>query len=75
MSLLASIVAAAEGAAEPSKTAFYVCGGLLAAWAVIVSVLGIVRPDFPERAGGARILMALSVLLVLGATSTAVITA
>ena len=31
----ALLVLAAEEA-EPSKTAFYICGGLLAAWAVVL---------------------------------------
>ena len=36
--LLALVLAAAEGAAEHSKTAFYIAGGALAAWAVLLGV-------------------------------------
>jgi uncharacterized cupredoxin-like copper-binding protein len=62
-------------AAEKSKTAYYIAGGLLVAWALIVSVLlGLRKPDFPGNAGGQRAVMAITVLLVIGATSTAVIT-
>jgi len=42
----ALLVLAAEEA-EPSKTAFYLCGGLLAAWAVVLGVIGLRSPDFP----------------------------
>ncbi|HLB20582.1 MAG TPA: plastocyanin/azurin family copper-binding protein [Solirubrobacteraceae bacterium] len=62
-------------AAEKSKTAYYVAGGLLVAWALIVSVLfGLRKPDFPGSLGGQRIVMAISAVLVLAAASTAVIT-
>ncbi len=75
MSLLTSILASAEGGGETSKTAFYVLGGALAAWAVLVAVIGITRPDFPAKAGVARLTMLVSVVLVAGTASTAVITA
>jgi hypothetical protein len=73
MNAFAFILAAAEGADEHSKTAFYVAGGALAAWAVLVSLIGIAKPDFPGRAAS-RTVMTLSVLLVAGAASTAVLT-
>jgi hypothetical protein len=63
-------------AEEGSKTAFYVCGGLLAAWAVILSAIGIRAQDtFPASKGAARGVMAISVLLIAAAMATAVITA
>jgi plastocyanin len=62
-------------AAEKSKTAYYIAGGLLVAWALIVSVLfGLRKPDFPGSLGGQRVVMAISALLVIAAASTAVIT-
>jgi plastocyanin len=62
-------------AAEKSKTAYYIAGGLLVAWALIVSVLfGLRKPDFPGSLGGQRIVMAISAVLVVAAASTAVIT-
>jgi plastocyanin len=62
-------------AAEKSKTAYYIAGGLLVAWALIVSVLlGLRKPDFPGSLGGQRIVMAISVVLVIAAASTAIIT-
>jgi uncharacterized cupredoxin-like copper-binding protein len=61
--------------AEKSKVPFFVAGGLLVAWALIVSAgLGLRRPDFPGGLGGQRAVMAITAVLVLGAVSTAVIT-
>jgi hypothetical protein len=55
--------------------AFHVLGGLLAVWAVLVAALGIVRHDFPRGRGAERLVAAISVLLVVGAIGSAVITA
>ncbi|MCW2991074.1 MAG: hypothetical protein JWM73_1668 [Solirubrobacterales bacterium] len=70
----ALLVAAAEGAAETSKTAFYLAGGALAAWAVILSALGLSRPEFPGSDGAARGVMAISTVLVIAAMAAAVAT-
>ena len=72
MTVLPHLLAAAD---ETSKLPFYVGGGALALWAVVVSALGLTRPDFPSGSGGGRAVVAISVLLVLAATSTAVLTA
>jgi hypothetical protein len=60
--------------AGPSKTPFFIVGGALAAWAVILSALGLSRPDFPGNATAARGVMAISVVLVAGAMVAAVAT-
>jgi plastocyanin len=61
--------------AEKSRTPFYIAGGILVAWAFILSVgIGMRRPDFPGSLGGERALIAISVVLVLATASTAVIT-
>lgn len=61
--------------AEKSKVPFFIAGGLLVAWALIVSIpLGLRRPEFPGGLTGERIVIAISVLLVIAATSTAVLT-
>jgi uncharacterized cupredoxin-like copper-binding protein len=61
--------------AEKSKVPFYIAGGALVAWALIVSLgLGRRRPDFPGGGGGERIVIAITVVLVIAAASTAVIT-
>jgi hypothetical protein len=70
---LTAILAAAETAApEKSEVPFFVAGGLLATFAVAISVFGFKRPDFPATAAAARGVMTASVLLVLVAVSTAV---
>ena len=51
---------------------FYVAGGALAAWALIVSFLGIVREDFPRTTNAARLVGAISVVLVLAAIGSAI---
>ena len=70
----ALLVLAAEEA-EPSKTAFYICGGLLAAWAVVLGFVGLRSPEFPGSATGQRAVMGISGVLMLAAMATAVITA
>ena len=69
----ALLVAAAEHA-EPSKTAFFIAGGALAAWAVILAFFGLTRPEFPGNAAAARGVMAISTVLVAGAMVAAVAT-
>lgn len=73
MSVIALLVLAAEEA-ESSKAAFYIGGGLLAAWAVALSLVGLSRPDFPATEGAARGVYGVSTLLVLVAAATAIIT-
>jgi hypothetical protein len=70
----ALLVLAAEEA-EPSKTAFYICGGLFAAWAVILGFVGLRSPEFPGSGAGSRAVMGVSGVLMIGAMATAVITA
>ncbi|MDE3069868.1 MAG: hypothetical protein KGJ43_03980 [Acidobacteriota bacterium] len=63
-------------AAEKSKTAFYVVGGLCAAWAVFISLgVGLRRADFPSSAAAARVVMAISAVLVIATGALGVITA
>lgn len=62
-------------AAEKSKVPYYIAGGLLVSWALIVSLgLGLRRPDFPGNAAGQRAVLAITAVLVLATVSTAVIT-
>lgn len=73
MHVLSLIILAAEEA-EPSKTPFYILGGLLAAWAVVVSAIGLTRPEFPGSEGAARVVYAISALLMVGALGAAIAT-
>jgi uncharacterized cupredoxin-like copper-binding protein len=62
-------------AAEKSKVPFYIAGGLLVAWALVVSLaIGMRRDDFPANLAAERTVIAITVVLVLAAVSTAVLT-
>ena len=60
-------------AAAPSKVPFYIAGGALALWAVLIAVHGITPPGFPGSKGGRRGVIGASALLVLAAMWTAVV--
>ena len=53
-------------------TAFHVVGIIFACWAVLVTVLGITRPDFPG--GAERIVEGISVLLAIATVGLAIST-
>jgi plastocyanin len=57
-------------------TAFHVVGIVLACWAVVLTYLGIRRPDFPGavKGGGERAVLGISVVLAAGAVGTAIVT-
>jgi type IV secretory pathway VirB3-like protein len=58
--------------AEPSKVPFYIAGGLLAVWAVVLSSFGLTRPAFPFGVTGQRAVMAISLVLAAFAVGTAI---
>lgn len=58
--------------AGPSKTPFFLVGGALAAWAVLLAAVGLSRHEFPGTATVARGVMAISAVLVAAAMVTAV---
>jgi uncharacterized cupredoxin-like copper-binding protein len=61
--------------AEKSKVPFFIAGGVLVAWAFLLSLgLGLRLPAFPTSLGGQRIVMAISAVLVLATLSAAVLT-
>jgi uncharacterized cupredoxin-like copper-binding protein len=62
-------------AAEKSKVPFFIAGGVLVAWALIVSMgIGMRNPTFPATVGAERLVMAITAVLVLAAVSTAIAT-
>jgi hypothetical protein len=64
------ILAAAEHAAEKhhkSDLPFFIAGGVLASFAVLISVVGFKKPDFPANQVAARGVMALGTVLVASA--------
>jgi hypothetical protein len=73
MSLMSTILAAAEHTEhKKSELPFFLVGGCLALFAVVISVIGFKRPDFPGNAAAARGVMGLGVTLVL-ATMVAIV--
>ena len=72
MSTLQTILLFAAETAEEEHTpiGFYVAGGLLAVWAILVSALGIKKHDFPSSSGAATAVMGISAVLVLAAMAT-----
>jgi hypothetical protein len=74
--LHALLTFAAEEAGGTSHVPFYIAGGAAALWAVLVSLMGIRRnADWPSSDGAARGVMGISLVLVVAAMATAVITA
>ena len=77
MLLQAFVTLAAEAVEEeePSKTVFYILGGILAVYAVAVSFVGIRGyASFPGSKGARSGIMALSVVLVVATLASAVLT-
>ena len=73
--LSALITFAAAEAAKPDKTAFYIAGGALVLWALIISFIGVRGIEtFPASKGQARGVMAVSVLLVAATMASAALT-
>jgi MFS family permease len=61
-------------AVEPSKLAFYVCGGLFVGWAVVLAAVGLTVPEFPFGRLGQRAVMLVSLVLAAAAIATAIAT-
>jgi hypothetical protein len=68
------LLAAAE-AEEKSKVPFFICGGLFACWAIVLFAVGMRSRTFPGGQGAERGVIAVSVVLMVAAMATAVITA
>ena len=61
-------------AAEPSKVPFYIAGGAVAVWAVVLAGIGLTHPRFPYNERGGRAVMGISLLLVVIAIAMAIVT-
>ena len=61
-------------AAEPSRVPFFIAGGVLVLWAVVLSAIGLTRPEFPYNARGARAVMLVSVVFVIITIAMAIVT-
>jgi plastocyanin len=60
---------------EPSQVPFYIAGAVFAAWAVLLSFLGLSRASFPGGRRGQGAVVGISVLLAAVAIGTAIGTA
>ena len=73
--LQALITMAATEGEESSKSAFYIAGGVLAGFAVVISAIGIRGHEtFPPSRGTARAVMLLAAVLVAITMASALIT-
>jgi hypothetical protein len=73
--VLTLLATAAHEGEESSKTLFYVAGAILAAFAVVISAIGIRGHEtFPPSKGAARAVMGLAALLVAFTMASAIIT-
>ena len=59
---------------ETSKVPFFIIGGALAVYAVILSTIGIQRPSFPGGAAGQRGVIGLTLVLAVLAVGAAILT-
>ena len=76
LATLLTLAATEGGGHETSKTAFYLLGGVLAGWAVLVAAVGILRHEtFPPSAGGKAGVMAITTLLVVATMASSILTA
>jgi hypothetical protein len=66
-----SILFAAAGS---SRVPFFIAGGVLAAWAVVLSWIGLTRPAFPFGAAGQRAVIGISLTLAALAVAMAAVT-
>jgi hypothetical protein len=60
--------------AEPSKTPFFIAGGVLVVWAVVLAGLGLTQPEFPFNERGQRGVIAFSFVLIVLAIAAAILT-
>ncbi|HEX3977019.1 MAG TPA: hypothetical protein VHW96_12205 [Solirubrobacteraceae bacterium] len=59
---------------EPSKVPFFIIGGALAVYAVILGTIGIQQPDFPSNMRGQRGVIALTAVIAVLAVAAAILT-
>ena len=61
-------------AAEPSKVPFFIIGGGLALYAVILATIGIQRPGFASNASGQRGVITVTSVIAVLAVGAAILT-
>jgi hypothetical protein len=68
------VLAVVFAASEPSKVPWYIAGGVLALYAVVLSTIGLRRPDFPFNRRGQRLVILVSFVLIVIAIASAILT-
>jgi hypothetical protein len=68
------VLAVLFAAAEPSKVPFYIAGGALAVYAVVLAGIGLTQPEFPFSVRGQRAVIAVSFVLIVIAILAGVLT-
>ena len=61
-------------AGEPSKVPFYLAGGVLVVWAVLLAATGLSRAAFPFNIRGERGAITISLILAAATIAMAVVT-
>ena len=61
-------------AAEPSKTPFFIAGGVFALWAVVLAGIGLTRPSFPYNVRGQWTVIGISLILMVVTIGMAIAT-
>lgn len=69
---LITLLASVGEEAPPDYTGFYVVGGIVAAFAVLISVIGFMKPDFPGSNAVGGVVLGLGTVLAAAAMATAV---
>jgi hypothetical protein len=62
-------------ASTTSKVPFFIAGGALAVWAVVLAAIGLNRPDFPGNLRGQRAVIGITFTLMVLAIAMAIVTA
>jgi hypothetical protein len=68
------VLAVVFAAAEPSKVPWFIAGGVLALYAVILAAIGLRNPEFPFNLRGQRLVMLVTFVLVVIAIGAAIAT-
>ncbi len=68
------MLAVVFAAAEPSKVPWFIAGGVLAIYAVVLAAIGLRRPAFPFNARGERLVILVSAVLVAAGIAAAILT-
>jgi len=61
-------------ASTPSKVPFFIAGGAVAVWAVILAAIGLNRPDFPGNLRGQRTVIGITFTLMVISIAMAIST-